>query len=33
MSNARGFTTARFFTNDGRLAVSVAQEGLFRVRS
>ena len=33
MSNARGFTTARFFTTDGRLAVSVAQEGLFRVRS
>ncbi len=32
MSNARGFTTARFFTADGRLAVSVAQEGLFRVR-
>ncbi len=31
MSNARGFTTARFFTADGRLAVSVAQEGLFRV--
>ena len=32
MSNARGFTTARFFTADGILAVSVAQEGLFRVR-
>jgi acyl-CoA thioesterase-2 len=31
MSNARGFTTARFYTADGRLAVSVAQEGLFRV--
>jgi len=27
---ARGFTTGRFFTRDGRLAVSVAQEGLIR---
>jgi len=32
MSNARGFTTARFFTADGRLVVSVAQEGLLRDR-
>ncbi len=30
MSGARGFTTARFFTEDGRLVASVAQEGLFR---
>jgi acyl-CoA thioesterase-2 len=30
MSGARGFTTARFFTQEGKLAVSVAQEGLFR---
>jgi len=27
---ARGFATGRFFTRDGRLAVSVAQEGLIR---
>ncbi len=32
MSSARGFTTARFFTADGRLVVSVAQEGLLRER-
>jgi acyl-CoA thioesterase-2 len=32
MAGARGFTTARLFTRDGRLVVSVAQEGLFRVR-
>lgn len=32
MSGARGFTTARFFTQDGRLVVSVAQEGLLRDR-
>ncbi len=31
MSGARGFTTGRFFTRDGRLVVSVAQEGLFRL--
>ncbi len=30
MSGSRGFTTAHFFTRDGRLAASVAQEGLFR---
>jgi acyl-CoA thioesterase-2 len=29
-SGARGFTTGRIFTRDGRLAVSVAQEGLIR---
>jgi len=33
MSGSRGFTTARFFTRDGRLVVSVAQEGLFRTRT
>jgi acyl-CoA thioesterase-2 len=33
MAGARGFTTARFFTESGRLVVSVAQEGLFRQRS
>jgi acyl-CoA thioesterase-2 len=32
MSNSRGFTTARFYARDGRLVVSVAQEGLFRRR-
>jgi len=32
MSNSLGFTTARFYTRDGRLVVSVAQEGLFRRR-
>ena len=32
MAGARGFTTARFFTESGRLVVSVAQEGLFRRR-
>jgi acyl-CoA thioesterase-2 len=30
MSNSRGFTTAKLFTRDGRLAVSVAQEGFLR---
>jgi acyl-CoA thioesterase-2 len=30
MSSSRGFTTARLFTRDGRLAVSVAQEGFLR---
>ncbi len=30
MSGARGFTTGKLFTSDGRLVVSVAQEGLFR---
>ena len=30
MGGARGFTTAQLFTQDGRLAVSVAQEGLMR---
>jgi acyl-CoA thioesterase-2 len=29
-SGARGFTTGRIYTRDGRLAVSVAQEGLIR---
>jgi acyl-CoA thioesterase-2 len=29
-SGARGFTTGRIYTQDGRLAVSVAQEGLIR---
>jgi acyl-CoA thioesterase-2 len=29
-SGARGFATGRFFTRDGRLAASVAQEGLIR---
>jgi acyl-CoA thioesterase-2 len=29
-SGARGFTTGRIFTRDGRLAVSVVQEGLIR---
>nr|MCS5637025.1 thioesterase family protein [Myxococcota bacterium] len=32
MSNARGFATARFFDRDGRLVISVAQEGLLRTR-
>ncbi len=32
MSNSRGFTTARFFTRDGKLVISVAQEGLLRDR-
>ncbi len=32
MFGARGFTAARFFTRDGRLVCSVAQEGLFRKR-
>jgi acyl-CoA thioesterase-2 len=30
---ARGFTLGRIFTRDGRLAVSVAQEGLIRKRA
>ena len=30
MSSERGFTTAKLFTRDGRLAVSVAQEGVLR---
>jgi acyl-CoA thioesterase-2 len=30
MSNSRGFTTAKLFTRDGRLAASVAQEGFLR---
>ena len=30
---ARGFTLGRIFTRDGRLAVSVAQEGLIRRRT
>jgi len=29
-SNARGFAEGRIFTADGRLAVSVVQEGLIR---
>ena len=29
---ARGFTLGRIFTRDGKLAVSVAQEGLIRRR-
>ena len=32
-TGARGFTTGRLFTRDGRLVVSVAQEGLIRRRS
>jgi acyl-CoA thioesterase-2 len=32
MAGSRGFTTARFYSRDGRLVVSVAQEGLFRER-
>ena len=32
-AGARGFTLGRIFTRDGRLAVSVAQEGLMRRRS
>ena len=32
MSSSRGFTTARFFTRSGKLAISVAQEGLLRDR-
>jgi acyl-CoA thioesterase-2 len=32
-AGARGFTLGRIFTRDGRLAVSVAQEGLIRRRS
>jgi len=31
-SNARGFATGQFFTRDGRLVISVAQEGLIRLR-
>ncbi len=31
MAGARGFSTARLFTRDGRLVASVAQEGLMRV--
>ncbi len=30
MSSQRGFTTAKLFTRDGQLAVSVAQEGFLR---
>jgi len=33
MGGSRGFATGRFFTRDGTLAVSVAQEGLFRQRA
>jgi acyl-CoA thioesterase-2 len=29
-SGARGFTTGHLFTRDGKLVVSVAQEGLIR---
>jgi acyl-CoA thioesterase-2 len=29
-AGARGFATGRLFTRDGRLVVSVVQEGLFR---
>ena len=32
-AGARGFTLGRIFTRDGKLAVSVAQEGLIRRRS
>lgn len=32
-SGARGLTRGRFFTRDGRLVASAAQEGLIRVRS
>lgn len=31
-SGARGFSTGKIFTQDGRLVASVAQEGLMRVR-
>jgi acyl-CoA thioesterase-2 len=31
-SGARGFTRGSLFTRDGRLAASVAQEGLIRLR-
>jgi acyl-CoA thioesterase II len=31
-SGARGFASGRFFTRDGRLVASTAQEGLMRVR-
>ncbi len=32
-AGARGFATGRLFTRDGRLVVSVVQEGLIRPRS
>jgi acyl-CoA thioesterase-2 len=32
-TGARGFTTGRLYTRDGRHVVSVAQEGLIRKRS
>jgi acyl-CoA thioesterase-2 len=32
-AGARGFATGRFFTREGRLVASVAQEGLIRLRS
>ena len=32
MANSRSFSTGSLFTRDGKLAVSVAQEGLVRVR-
>jgi acyl-CoA thioesterase-2 len=32
-SGARGFATGSFFTRDGRLVASVAQEGLIRLRA
>jgi acyl-CoA thioesterase len=32
MSSSLGFTTGRFFTREGKLVISVAQEGLLRDR-
>lgn len=32
-SGARGLTRGRFFTQDGRLVASAAQEGLIRVQT
>jgi acyl-CoA thioesterase-2 len=32
-AGGRGFSTGRLFTRDGRLVVSVVQEGLFRHRA
>ena len=32
-TGARGFTTGRLYTRDGRHVVSVAQEGLIRLRT
>jgi acyl-CoA thioesterase-2 len=32
MAGSRGFSTGQLFTREGKLAVSVAQEGLVRAR-